>query len=220
MMMKLIENRRLRLIFSIIIASIVFLVGRTQVTSVVAFMLTWIAFATANLVFSWIVILAFHPKEVKAIADKEDASGTFIFLFVLLAASVSLFAIIFLLMSVPDSNKQGLSTHIILSFASVFCSWTLVHTLFTLRYARLYYKQPATSNKTKPGLSFPEEDDPDYLDFAYFSFVLGMTFQVSDVSIQSKQIRRLALLHSFLSFIYNTVIVALSINILSGVISK
>lgn len=161
---------------------------------------------------------------MKAFADKEDSGASFIFLFVLFAAFISLFAIIFLLQSIPNQSKQGLSLHILLSFSSVFCSWTLVHTLFTLRYAHLYYKGGNDTSTTKQtdtvALSFPNEKEPDYLDFAYFSFVVGMTFQVSDVEINSRQIRRLALVHGVLSFIYNTVIVAFSINIISGLISK
>ncbi len=167
------------------------------------------------LLFSWIIILSFHPKQVKAEAGEEDASGAFIFLFVVMAAFISLFAIIFLLQSIPLETKKGLSVHILVSIASVFSSWTLIHTLFTIRYAHKYYEAESyetDNNKRGQGLDFPNESEPDFLDFAYFYFVLGMTFQVSDVQITSKQIRRLALLHGFLSFIYNTVIVALSIN--------
>lgn len=80
--------------------------------------------------------------------------------------------------------------------------------------------EPGIQKKESGGLAFPNDPEPDYLDFAYFSFVVGMTFQVSDVQITSSQIRRLALLHGLLSFGYNTVIVALSINIISGFIKK
>jgi uncharacterized membrane protein len=88
----------------------------------------------------------------------------------------------------------------------------------------LYYtyadREAHAHGKHQGGLDFPGTTLPDYLDFAYFSFVLGMTFQVSDVQITSPRIRRLALVHSFLSFVYNTIIIALSINIISGVIGK
>ena len=96
-------------------------------------------------------------------------------------------------------------------------SWLLVHTIFTVRYAHLYYRNdPDQPEMHVGGLKFPSEDRPDFLDFAYFSFVLGMTFQVSDVEISSKTIRRIALFHGLLSFGYNTVIVALTINIIAG----
>jgi len=217
-------NRRFRLIISLIIALIVFVITKNRVPSIVSFMYVWIAFAVTLLLLYWFIILTCHPIEVKAIARKEDWGGTIIFLFVLSAAFISLFAIIYLLKSIPDESKRSLSIHILLSIASVSCSWTLIHTLFTLKYAHKYYEPGESSGNDKiyesGGLDFPNEKEPDYLDFAYFSFVIGMTFQVSDVQITSREIRRLSLVHAFLSFIYNTVIVALSINIISGLISK
>lgn len=218
------HNRQLRLYLSIAFGVIIFFVCRSNFSSIVSFMIAWLTFAAFYLTFSWIIILSYHPREVKAFAAKEDASSPFIFLFVLFAAFISLFAIIYLLQSIPNESKKGLSMHILLSFASVFCSWSLVHTVFTSRYAHLYYTKDVQSFLKKDpdafGLDFPNEKEPDYLDFAYFSFVLGMTFQVSDVVINSRSIRRLALLHGLLSFVYNTVIVAFSINIISGLISK
>jgi len=93
-------------------------------------------------------------------------------------------------------------------------SWFLVHTTFSMRYAHLFYGD--NENGKGSGLGFPGNGSPDFVDFAYFSFVLGMTFQVSDVEISSRQIRRLSLLHSLIAFIFNTVIVALTINALAG----
>lgn len=223
-MKKIIANRRFRVLISLFIALVTFFVARDRVPGIVSFMCTWVAFALSNLLFSWIIILSYHPTEVKVVANKEDWGSTIIFLFVLLAAFVGLFAIIFLLKSIPDESKRGLNLHILLAIASVFCSWTLIHTLFTLKYAHKYYgtgdEQDDVNDGCRRGLDFPNEKAPDFLDFAYFSFVIGMTFQVSDVQITSREIRRLSLLHAFLSFIYNTVIVALSINIISGMISK
>lgn len=223
-MKKLLRNRRLRLYISLVLGIIVFLISERSSSAIISFMFSWLTFAIFHLIFSWSIIFSFHPRDVKAFAEEEDSSAPFIFLFVVCAAFISLFAIIFLLQSMPDNSKHGLSLHILLSFSSVFCSWTLVHTLFTLRYAHLYYN---TNNRSHvrtqpepPGLRFPNESEPDYLDFAYFSFILGMTFQVADVEINSRRIRRLALLHGLLSFVYNTIIVALSINIISGLISK
>lgn len=218
------SNRRLRFNISLALSIVVFFVLKSSASAVVAFMVAWLTFAIFQLIFMWTIIFSFHPKKVKAFAEKEDTSAPFIFLFVLLAAVISLFAIIFLLRNIPNESKGGISLHILLSFSSIFCSWMLVHTLFTLRYAHLYYKggNLATSGKQADAtaLDFPNEKEPDYLDFAYFAFVVGMTFQVSDVEISSRRIRRLALLHGLLSFIYNTVIVAFSINIISGLISK
>jgi uncharacterized membrane protein len=134
---------------------------------------------------------------------------------------MSLGAILFLLQSTKGHHGAGVAFPVILSLSSVLVSWWLVHTIFTLRYAHLYYSTERETGKTKPnsGLQFPgNEDDPDYLDFVYFSFVIGMTFQVSDVEISSRAIRRMALLHALISFAFNTAIVALSINIISGLV--
>jgi uncharacterized membrane protein len=94
--------------------------------------------------------------------------------------------------------------------ASVFVSWILVHTVFTLKYARLYYSGRAG------GIDFNEPDDPQYTDFAYLSFTIGMTFQVSDTNLESKQIRRTALRHAWLSFPLGAVIIATAINLVAG----
>jgi uncharacterized membrane protein len=140
---------------------------------------------------------------------------------VVVAAFISLIAIILLMQHIPHKSKEGLSRDIIISVASVLSSWALIHTLFTLHYAHVFYRDEVTAIKYKgQGLIFPEESEPDYLDFAYFAFVIGMTFQVSDVQVTSRRIRRLVLIHGLLSFIFNTAIVALSINIIAGVIQK
>jgi uncharacterized membrane protein len=218
------NKKALRLYLSLALGLIVLLVMRNYYSPVVSLMSSWITFSGSYLISSWLIIFFFNPKEVRVLAEKEDASGSLIFLFVVCAAVISLFGVIFLLKSIPDESKRGLSLHILLSFSAIICSWLLVHTLFTLRYAHIYYLHHVYDEFNKQphncGIEFPNEKEPDYLDFAYFSFVLGMTFQVSDVIITSKQVRRLALLHGFLSFIYNTVIVAFSINIISGLIAK
>ena len=96
------------------------------------------------------------------------------------------------------------------AFASVLLSWTLVHTVFTLKYARLYY------SGDPGGIDFNEADPPEYSDFAYLAFTIGMTFQVSDTDIKSKQIRRTALRHALMSFPLVAIIIATSINLVSG----
>jgi len=93
---------------------------------------------------------------------------------------------------------------------SVFVSWTLIHTVFTLKYARLYY------TGTPGGIDFNESAPPQYSDFAYLAFTIGMTFQVSDTNLQNKDIRRTALRHAWLSFPLGAVIIAASINLISG----
>jgi uncharacterized membrane protein len=95
---------------------------------------------------------------------------------------------------------------------SVALSWATVHTIFTLRYARTYYEAP------DGGIDFNEDDPPTYLDFAYLAFTIGMTFQVSDTNLTIKPIRRTALRHALLSYLFGAVIVALSINVVASLL--
>ncbi|MFI5162913.1 MAG: DUF1345 domain-containing protein [Sphingobacteriales bacterium] len=182
---------------------------------------TWMGFALTAIILMWITILSSHPREVRKIAKLQDSSRAMISGVVIGAALVSLAAVYFLLKSakVHGANVHG---HIVLSITAVFVSWWLVHTIFTLRYAHLYYDTNHDDGTPRKGggLEFPNDGVPDYLDFVYFSFVIGMTFQVSDVVISSKQIRRIALVHALISFIFNTAIVALSINVISGLVSQ
>ena len=170
----------------------------------------------------WIIIISSHPREVRKIAKLQDSSRTFIFLFVIAASLASMVAIVFLLKSAKTHHGASVNEHILLSIGAVIISWWLVHTIFTLLYAHLYYDTDTDAGEERSvgGLQFPGNEEPDYLDFVYFSFVLGMTFQVSDVEISSRTIRRFAWLHGLLSFGFNTAIVALSINVISGMIAQ
>jgi uncharacterized membrane protein len=184
-------------------------------------LLTWIAIASSIIVLDWINILSAHPKDIRKIASLEDSSRFLIFLFVLAASLVSLVAIFLLLKSAKGAADHTVTGYIFLAMAAVIISWWMVHTVFTMRYAHLFYSPTDNSKLPVGGLEFPGDNkDPDYMDFVYFSFVVGMTFQVSDVEISSKQIRRLAWAHGLISFAFNTAIVALSINVISGLVSK
>ncbi|HYK56489.1 MAG TPA: DUF1345 domain-containing protein [Flavisolibacter sp.] len=217
-------RRHLRLYISLGLTAVVYWFIRGHYSAAFTFMLCWISFSVTLLFFLWTIIVTNHPRDMAIVASEEDSSRMVIFLFSLVAAVASLFAIILLLQSAPDSSKSGLSSHILLAAAAVGASWTLIHTLFAIRYAHMYYSFSTHEEKKQKrhsgGLIVPGDNQPDFLDFAYFSFVLGMTFQVSDVQITDRSIRRLAIIHGLLSFIYNTAIVALSINIISGVLGK
>ena len=108
--------------------------------------------------------------------------------------------------------------HVILVAVTLFVSWLMTHTTFAFRYAHEYYEVDDSSEGIAGGLEFPEEKRPDYLDFMYFSLVLGMTFQVSDVQITSRKFRRVAAVHGLLSFLFNTIILALTVNIAAGLL--
>ncbi len=96
---------------------------------------------------------------------------------------------------------------------TLLATWLVTHTLFAMRYAHEYYTPDPATGRPEGGLQFPSDEHPDYWDFFYFALVLGMTFQVSDVQISSRKLRRLATLHGLLGFLYNTVIIALTVNV-------
>ena len=117
---------------------------------------------------------------------------------------------------VPAATRRW---HIALVAATLFLSWLVTHAVFALRYAHEFYTDSsagAGGGQVDGGLEFPGEARPDYWDFGYFSLVLGMTFQVSDVQITSRKFRRLASVHGLIGFLFNTVIIALTVNVAAG----
>jgi len=191
-----------------------FLLGRfAPATRVIA---AWDGFAITLLALIWSAMLASQVSQIRERAKIQDVSRLVVFTFTIGAACLSIFAVIALLSAAKQSNHVAL--HAALSIAAVLGSWALVHTMFALRYAHIYYGEGDSTEKPAAGLEFPSDDCPNYLDFAYFSFVIGMTCQVSDVQITSKGLRSLALVHGMLSFAFNTVILALTINTISGLL--
>jgi len=179
--------------------------------------LTWDAFALCLLALAWARILTARPEAVLRTARLQHSARKWIFLFVLAAACASLAAVFFLLPSTKALSATNAGGQIVLALATVLLSWALIHTLFALQYAYFYYcRHPAGAGTA---LIFPEgKGEPDYCDFAYFSFIIGMTSQVSDVQIGSKEVRRWALLHGLISFAFNTAVLALGINVVSGLL--
>jgi uncharacterized membrane protein len=143
-------------------------------------------------------------------ALRDDPNRDLADLILLGAAIASLAAVGWVLFRAGDANGDLKYLEAAFALVSVFLSWTLVHTVFTLKYARLYYSGDVG------GISFNETEAPEYSDFAYLAFTIGMTFQVSDTNIETKQIRRTALRHALMSFPLGAVIIATSINLISG----
>jgi uncharacterized membrane protein len=150
---------------------------------------------------------------IKRRAAEQD-EGAIAILFMSAAATLaSLVAIVFEL----GAAKQGGSiASAVLAGATIVLSWSFVHTIFALHYAHEYYGE--RRDGVIGGLNFPEDTRPDYWDFLYFSVVIGMTSQVSDVAITSKSIRRLAAVHGVLSFFFNVSVLALTVNMVSNAI--
>ena len=179
---------------------------------------TWNAYNLTGLGMAWFSIVSTDPSEVARNASLQDSSRTAIFLFVVIAAIASIFAVGAELGTAKGLDHAHLGAHVVFCLLTIAASWVLVHTIFTLRYAHVYYD---LDDDKKPfgGLDFPEEDRPDYLDFAYYSFTIGMTSQTSDVQVKSQRIRRLTLVHGLISFVFNLAILSLSLNIISSLFS-
>lgn len=206
-----------RLISALLVAALAFFLAPNPLFSSIHLTVVWVAFALTILLLAWITIFVAHPRDLPQFSRMEDSGRTLISLFAISAAIASVFAVIDLLGS---TSKQD-STHpqkVVLAILAVVSAWSLVHTIFTLRYAHLFYGDDPNQTERPGGLDFPDEDEPDFLDFAYFSFVIGMTSQVSDVAINSKPMRRTALVHGVLSFGFNTMIIALTISGVSGLL--
>ncbi len=181
-------------------------------------MVAWDLGALIFLALTWRVILSSNAEQTKARATREDPGRYGVFLIAIGSSLVSLFAAVFVLHGKKDIvNPSLIGLLDTLAILGVILAWIMTHTAYTLRYARIYYA-PDHTGEARAGLLFPGKEAPDDLDFAYFSFVLGMAFQVSDVSITCKHIRRTVLGHSLQSFLYNTVILALSLNLLFGLV--
>jgi len=210
-----------RLLIAVFAALIAFLVTSGHFRLSLQTIFTWNAFAWCFILLSWVRIAFADARTSVQTAKLEDAGRTVIFVFVLLAAVTSLFTVAILIGEAKGLSKAILTGHLLLAGGTVISSWVLVHTVFTMHYAHAYYRKRDDDQESSEGegVQFPDEKEPDFLDFAYFSFVIGMTCQVSDVQISSRDIRRLALVHGLLSFLFNTVILALTINLSSGLAS-
>lgn len=178
----------------------------------VRMMIGWDVFSIVYLFISWMILFNAKPESIKVIAGRQDTRSYLVFLILCVAIISSVVTILLLITHRQHWAMNKLLVTAIYIFG-VTASWGLHHTIFAFHYAHMYYGD-ARKNPAAGGLGFPGDEKPDYMDFAYFSFVIGMTFQVSDVTITSPKIRRFALMHSVLSFGFNTVIVALSVNAL------
>ncbi len=192
------------------------LIGHVQIsTQLIA---GWDAFAVSSVVLAWAAITTTPRQEIRKRVQQQDVAGPGMTLFVVLIACAALLAVVFLLHNDKNSPQSHVAAHVALTLLAVLSSWALVHTVFGLHYAHTFYGDAEGSEKPAGGLDFPGEEKPDYVDFAYFSFVIGMTFQVSDVQVTARPLRRLVLVHGILSFGFNTLILALTINTVTSLV--
>ena len=196
----------LSLLVGVIVAVVTVLAGAAMYAPAVG----WDAAAITLLVWTWLTIWPMDDREAATHATREDPTRAVSDVLLLSAAAASLAAVGFFLLQA--SSAKGPTQDILagVGVGTVALSWLVVHTVFTLRYAMLYYTGP------DGGVNFNQSAPPRYVDFAYLAFTIGMTFQVSDTDLQTPAIRATALRHALLSYLFGAVIVATTVNLVAG----
>ena len=165
----------------------------------------WTALAFVYCLLTTVVLWGMTPEQTAAHAKSEDLGGHGSHVMLLVACGASLVGLITLL----ARNETTMVEPALLTFIVVVASWATIQVTYTLRYARLYYERNS-------GISFGQDEDPQYSDFAYLAFTMGMAFQVSDTQFNNSMIRRIALGHAILTYVFGTVILASVINIVTN----
>jgi uncharacterized membrane protein len=201
---------RNRLVLMIAVGAVVAVVVGLQAAWPYALLAGWDTGALVFTVWVWLMMAMMKPADTAAHATQEEPGRGQTDALVLLSAVASLAAVGYVL--VQASSEKGAAQDLLagLGVLSVALSWFAVHTLFALRYARLYY------GGTPGGINFNQKEPPRYLDFAYVSFTLGMTFQVSDTDLETPPIRSTALRQALLAYLFGAVILAATINLIAG----
>jgi len=202
---------RPRTFFAILVGILTYALLPPSLRQVTRALFGWDVCITVYLLLVFIMVVRSGLAHIKRNAALQD-DGRFV---ILMVAALGAFASIAAIVSELGSSHHSAQA-LTLATVTIALSWAAVHTIFALHYAHEFYRS------AKPGgLQFPSGDQhetPDYWDFVYFSFVIGMTAQVSDVGITDKTIRRTATAHGIVSFIYNTALVALMVNIAASAI--
>ena len=213
-------NAHHRLAIALIVAVLTHFLLTVWVPFSTSLISAWDAGAGVYLILSWITIAGADGAATRISTQTLRQSGKIIMVVVLGAAFISVGALAFLFKTTHDVSIWQKTLHVSLSFLALGLSWLLIHTRFAFHYAHLYYVGARRRDKDAAGgLDFPGERKPDYLDFAYFSFVIGMTSQTSDVNVTTRLMRRVTLAHGVLAFGFNVVVVALSVNIFASLVA-
>src|SRR5512140_728963 len=205
------RGARQRLLIATALGIVAWWLGPADFSQSTRMLLAWDASGVAMLTLGLLVVRG-HADETRKRAAARDPGRTVVWLVVLASSGISLFAATFVVHQAGHLPSHFESrVLLVLCVVTVIVSWCLTHTAFTLRYAHLFYR---AGRDEEGGLNFPGKAKPDDLDFAYFAFTIGMCFQVSDVTVTTRTVRRTALAHALLSFAYNTVVLALVVNLI------
>jgi len=183
-------------------------------------LLAWCTGASTFLILAWWLAVVFDARQTRERAQAQDQPSLLLFTLLLVSVFSSIAAIVFMLQHVKDQSGAERVGHLLLSLVALAASWMLMQTIFAFRYAHVYYQEELRGHAYGAGLEFPGKQPPDYFDFLYYAYVVGMTSQVSDVVVTSRVMRRLTLLHSGAAFTFNMLVLALSINVMAGAIQS
>jgi uncharacterized membrane protein len=173
-------------------------------------LLGWTCASSIWALWAWFVVLRLDATETRALATREDPHGATTYLLLISAAVASLIAVVLGVIKAADLHGDQRALLLASGIMSIITSWGVVHTVFTLRYAALYYAG------VDGGIDFNQEEKPTYTDFAYLAFTIGMTYQVSDTNLTTRATRHTALRHALLSYLFGTAIFAATINLAAG----
>jgi uncharacterized membrane protein len=205
---------RPRLLGSALMACLVFAVLPAAWAVNSRLLVAWDAGVVCFLALAWIMAARSSTAKMQERAALEDVTAVMFLVLTLAASIVSLVAIAAELSGIRDDGSGREVFRLIVAAATILCSWFLVHTIYAIHYAHEYYGDAGE----RQGIAFPHREKPDYWDFFYFSFTIGAAQQTSDVVIVSKRMRRLALAHTILAFLFNTTILALAVNVGAGLL--
>ena len=202
-----------RLVVASAIGVVVAAVAMFVVSWQLALLCGWDASALTFLGVVWPGIVHVDGAQTEELATREDLTRDAARLLLLAASTASLVAV-GLAISLANAETGGeRAALLVIATLTVVLSWTVVNTVFLLRYAHLYYSAPPSGIEFGGNVA---SDRPDYGDFAYLAFTIGMCYQVSDTSLRDRRIRRTVLMHSMLSYVFGVVIVATGVNIVAG----
>lgn len=173
-------------------------------------LLVWVATALTWVISVWVHIVPMDDVRTHQNATREDPHGPLADALLLAASIASLGAVVLGILKAAHTNGPEKPLLLASGIAAIITSWGVVHTVFTLRYAALYYAAAGA------GVDFNDDDNPNYVDFAYVAFTIGMTYQVSDTQLTTKAMRHTALRHALMSYLLGTVIIAATINVAAG----
>ena len=205
-----------RLMISAVLGLIAALALPASLTLVTRMLIGWDIGVLIYLVAAAVVMTQCSSvSSMQSNAAAQD-EGAFAVLILAVAAAIASLGAIFAELAIVERTSPHYGLYTALAIGTVVLSWAFTHTIFALHYAHEFYGE----SLRKSGLKFPGDGEPDYWDFVYFSFVIGMTFQVSDVAVTHKSIRRLVVAHGVLSFFFTAAIIAMTVNIAASMIQK